>query len=89
MGSLGANAFSAIAGETATSTLGTIGFGAVSGGIGAELSGGNFWQGAVIGGFVAGLNQGMHKMSGPGDDAKAKKLAKEYKSNEGRESSRQ
>ena len=30
------------------------------GGIGAELNGGNFWQGAVIGGVVAGLNHVAH-----------------------------
>ena len=34
----------------------------MSGGIGAELSGGNFWEGAVIGGVVAGLNHGLHKV---------------------------
>lgn len=39
-----------------------VAFGALSGGIGAELSGGNFWQGAVTGGIVAGLNHAMHKM---------------------------
>ena len=39
---------------------GQIFFGALSGGIGAELSGGNFWQGAVTGGIVAGLNHAMH-----------------------------
>lgn len=32
----------------------------MSGGIGAELSGGNFWQGAVTGGIVAGLNHVAH-----------------------------
>lgn len=48
-------------------------FGAFAGGVGAELSGGNFWQGAVIGGVVAGLNHGLHKMDGePGDDPKTK-----------------
>ena len=41
--------------------VGTITFGALSGGIGAELSGGNFWQGAVTGGIIAGLNHAMHK----------------------------
>lgn len=39
-----------------------IAFGALSGGIGAELSGGNFWEGAVIGGMIAGLNHAMHRM---------------------------
>ena len=44
--------------------LGTVSFRALSGGIGAEFSGGNFWQGAVTGGIVAGLNHEMHKMGG-------------------------
>ena len=48
----------------AQSTIGTVAFGALSGGVGAELSGGNFWQGAVTGGIVAGLNHEMHKMGG-------------------------
>ncbi|SPE76479.1 hypothetical protein FLACOL_00460 [Flavobacterium columnare] len=34
--------------------------------IGIELSGGNFWQGVVIGGMVAGLNHAMHKIDPPG-----------------------
>ena len=38
-----------------------VAFGALSGGVGAELSGGNFWQGAVTGGIVARLNHAMHK----------------------------
>ncbi|KGE13064.1 RHS repeat-associated core domain-containing protein [Sphingobacterium deserti] len=50
------------------SAYGTILFGALSGGVGAELSGGNFWQGAIVGGVVAGLNHVMHRMGGPGDD---------------------
>lgn len=41
--------------------VGMVAFGALSGGVGAELSGGNFWQGAVTGGIVAGLNHAMHK----------------------------
>lgn len=36
--------------------------GALCRGIGAELSGGNFWQGAITGGIVAGLNSAMHKV---------------------------
>ncbi len=62
LGSLGASAFGAVAGDFANKAVGQIAFGAVSGGIGAELSGGNFWQGAVIGGIVAGLNHAMHKI---------------------------
>lgn len=42
-----------------------VAFGALSGGVGAELSGGNFWQGAVTGGIVAGLNHAMHKTCPP------------------------
>lgn len=33
----------------------------MSGGIGSSLSGGNFWDGVVIGGIVAGLNHELHK----------------------------
>ena len=62
LGSLGASAFGAIAGDFASSAGGTIAFGALSGGIGAELSGGNFWEGAVIGGIVAGLNHVAHRV---------------------------
>lgn len=60
-GSLGATAWSAGAGKFANSGVGTIAFGALSGGVGAELAGGNFWQGAVTGGLVAGLNHYLHK----------------------------
>ncbi len=42
-----------------------IAFGALAGGVGAELSGGNFWQGAITGGIVAGLNHAMHKLDPP------------------------
>ncbi|WP_054512114.1 RHS repeat-associated core domain-containing protein [Chryseobacterium sp. ERMR1:04] len=59
-GSLGASAFGAAAKGIAKTTVGTIAFGALSGGIGSELTGGNFWQGALIGGVVAGLNHVMH-----------------------------
>lgn len=65
LGSLGASAFGAIAKGAANTTVGTVLFGAFSGGVGAELSGGNFWQGAVIGGIVAGLNHELHKFSRP------------------------
>lgn len=65
----------------AQSTMGMVAFGTLSGGIGAELAGGNFWQGAVTGGVVAGLNSAMHKIAGPGNTKKAENLAKEYKRN--------
>lgn len=44
---------------------GTVLSGAVLGGVGSVLTGGNFWEGAVIGGIVAGLNHSMHKMEQP------------------------
>jgi hypothetical protein len=47
-----------------------VAFGAVAGGIGSELTGGNFWQGALIGGVVAGLNHTLHMEDGPGPKQK-------------------
>jgi hypothetical protein len=71
-GSLGATAWGGaggewkgIGGKYAGSSVGTIAFGALSGGVGAELSGGNFWQGAIAGGIVAGLNHVMHMRDKP------------------------
>lgn len=61
-GSLGASGWGSVMGTTGASM---IAFGALSGGIGAELTGGNFWQGAVTGGIVAGLNHAMHQIGGP------------------------
>lgn len=62
-GSLGASGFGAVAGDFAKTAEGIVLSGAVLGGVGSELTGGNFWQGAVIGGIVAGLNHAMHKIS--------------------------
>ena len=42
------------------STVGTMFFGTISGGAGAAISGGNFWQGAVTGMIVSGLNHTLH-----------------------------
>jgi hypothetical protein len=42
----------------------TILFGAISGGVGARVSGGNFWEGAGIGALVAGLNHSLHGEGG-------------------------
>ena len=41
-------------------SIGTIFFGSISGGAGAAISGGNFWQGAVTGMIVSGLNHTLH-----------------------------
>jgi len=43
-----------------TGTIGMIAFGTVSGGVGARLTGGNFWEGAITGLVVSGLNHAMH-----------------------------
>lgn len=37
-------------------------FGTVSGGLSAEFTGDNFWQGAATGLVVSGLNHVVHKM---------------------------
>lgn len=56
-----------------TGTVGMIAFGTVAGGAGAALTGGNFWQGAVTGLVVSGLNHAMHQMDGDGDPPGKKK----------------
>ncbi|WP_073181041.1 threonine/serine exporter family protein [Cruoricaptor ignavus] len=73
LGSLGASAWGYALNKVglsqfASSSVGTIAFGALSGGVGSALSGGNFWQGALIGGVVAGLNHVAHAISEPGVD---------------------
>lgn len=49
-----------IGGDFASSGVGMIAFGTVSGGAGAALTGGNFWQGAATGLVVSGLNHYAH-----------------------------
>ncbi|PDS24830.1 hypothetical protein [Flavobacterium branchiophilum] len=50
-----------ISGATGLSNgFGTIAFGTLSGGAGAALTGGNFWQGAVTGLVVSALNHTFH-----------------------------
>ncbi len=67
MDGLGNNA-SAIAGTGFNSIgdnlgdVGMIAFGTVAGGAGAALTGGNFWQGAVTGLVVSGLNHYVHQI---------------------------
>jgi RHS repeat-associated protein len=62
LGSLGASAFGAVAGNFSKNVLGKITFGAAAGGVGSKLSGGNFWKGALVGGIVAGLNHAAHEI---------------------------
>jgi RHS repeat-associated protein len=60
------------AGKFADSVEGTLFFGAVAGGAGAELTGGNFWQGATTGLIVAALNHVAHKIQEGLDQPKDK-----------------
>jgi hypothetical protein len=55
-----------------------IAFGTVAGGAGAALTGGNFWQGAVTGLVVSGLNHAMHQMGSEDENSASKRsLTKE------------
>lgn len=67
-------------------TAGMIAFGTVMGGAGAALTGGNFWNGAVTGLVVSGLNHAMnHGIDPPGKKAPTLKEAnKFYKRNNGK-----
>ncbi len=60
LGSLGGSAFQAFGGEFAKSAVGIVGFSAVSGGVGAKLTGGDFWEGAATGATVGALNHYGH-----------------------------
>ena len=57
-----------VGGAWAKSDFGTLAFGTFAGGAGAKLSGGNFWQGAVTGLVVSGLNHVTHKNNFTDDD---------------------
>lgn len=61
-------------------------FGTLSGGIGAEIGGGNFFVGAATGLAVSYFNHLMHKLKNYIDPKtkKAEELAKKYKTNENR-----
>ncbi len=62
-GGLGAKGWTGMVGENIAKNGEMIAFGALAGGVGAELSGGNFFKGFLQGGIVAGLNHAMHKIS--------------------------
>jgi RHS repeat-associated protein len=55
--------WSGLGGNFGNTDFGTIAFGTISGGAGAALTGGNFWQGAVTGLMVSALNEVAHKNS--------------------------
>ncbi|WP_410221845.1 RHS repeat-associated core domain-containing protein [Pedobacter sp.] len=60
LGSLAGSGWQAWGGKVAESGLGNIAFSALSGGVGAELTGGDFWQGAATGATVTTLNHLAH-----------------------------
>lgn len=66
LGSLAGSGFGSVFGD---GKLGAYAFSGLAGGVGAELSGGNFWQGAAIGVMNAGLN---HLQQGISYSIKAK-----------------
>ncbi len=71
------------AGNFANTGAGTMFFGTISGGAGAALTGGNFWQGAVTGLVVSGLNHSLHDaFGGLGDPPKRKKMPSLKEANE-------
>ncbi|UTN05115.1 FG-GAP-like repeat-containing protein [Flavobacterium bizetiae] len=64
----------------AKNVLGMIAFGTVSGGAGAQLTGGNFWQGALTGLVVSGLNHAAHEIQGENPNReKAKSIVNKYR----------
>ena len=67
---------SGLGGSHADNTYGMVAFGTVMGGVSAELSGGNFWQGAITGLVVSGLNHAMHKIDDGEIDPPTKKKEK-------------
>jgi hypothetical protein len=60
LGSLGGSTFSTIGRNFAQSALGQVSFSALAGGVGAELTGGDFWRGAATGATVGLLNHVHH-----------------------------
>ena len=52
-------------GDSAKKAVGQVLFGTFAGGITAELSGGNFWQGAATGMVVSLLNHVGHEITEP------------------------
>ncbi len=62
LGSWASSGYSALGLDKKLGTAGMLGFGALSGGIGAAATGGDFWQGAGIGLMTSGLNHVQHKV---------------------------
>ncbi|HEU4495600.1 MAG TPA: hypothetical protein VFR70_00970 [Flavobacterium sp.] len=75
-------AWKGLGGSWGHSDFGTIAFGTVSGGAGAALTGGNFWQGAATGLVVSTLNHAMHSEDGDIDPPTKKKTTTTSNTNE-------
>ncbi|MFZ4400623.1 MAG: T6SS effector amidase Tae4 family protein [Bacteroidales bacterium] len=68
LGSIAGSAFMMYGGEFANSAIGNYAFSGVAGGIGAELTGGDFWQGVAMGIMTAGLNHLQQRLARPSFD---------------------
>jgi hypothetical protein len=77
LSSLAGSGFQALDVDFAKSFTGTVGFSAVAGGVGAELSGGDFWRGAAVGATVGFLN---HLGGNLGGDEPSKKAVDNIRS---------
>ncbi|OYQ50040.1 hypothetical protein [Flavobacterium aurantiibacter] len=66
-------------GKFASSSAGQVLFGSFAGGVTAELTGGNFWMGAVTGATVSWLNHVAHKLSDKFQEDPLKKNADQVK----------
>jgi RHS repeat-associated protein len=75
LGSLAGSGFQSVFGNGA---VGTYAFSGLAGGVGAELSGGDFWQGAAIGLMNAGLNHLQQGVQNKFFDSQLKKMYKIY-----------
>jgi hypothetical protein len=64
--SMAGSSFMMYGGKLANSTAGLYGFSGVTGGLTAELTGGNFWQGAATGLMNAGLNHAKANIDAAG-----------------------
>ncbi|MGQ1910810.1 hypothetical protein ACT3CE_13610 [Marinifilum sp. RC60d5] len=77
--SIASSGFQSLDTKFTNSMWGGTSFGALSGGVGAELSGGDFWRGAGVGATVSLLNHYMHQVEGEWNEKRASnKRAKAY-----------
>ena len=70
LSSLAGSGYMMYGGQLANSFAGQMGFSTLSGGVGAKLTGGNFWEGAATGAMVGLLNHGLHEAETAQDNNK-------------------